>query len=64
MIQQEFETWFEEIKENAIENFGYSPTEILSFNPKNWIQYYEIGMTPFESILQHLSNKAKKSNIL
>lgn len=58
----EFEQWFNELKENAISNFGYSKTETENFNSKNWKQYYDNGLTPIESISQYLKNIFKHQN--
>lgn len=62
MANQEFEQWFEELKENAKNDFGYSQSEIENFQPKNWKTYYEQGLTPFESVIQHLKKAFKHQN--
>jgi hypothetical protein len=62
MAQQEFEQWVEELKENAISDFGYSKSETENFNLKNWKKYYEQGLSPFESIIQYLKSAFKHQN--
>lgn len=62
MIHQEFEQWFSEVKENAIADFGYSELETENFNSKTWRQYYDLGLTPFESLVQHLKKAFKHQN--
>lgn len=53
----EFKSWFETVKENAIEDFGFTVDETNNFSEKNWKQFYEQGLTPFESVVQQLKNK-------
>lgn len=62
MIHQEFEVWFEETKKSAIEDFGYSQTEVSGFTAKIWSQYYDQGLNPFESVLQHLKKVFNHQN--
>lgn len=62
MLQQEFEKWFEEVKEAAIEDFGYSQNEVNSFNHKHWREYYDLGLSPFEAIMSRLKTIFKKQN--
>jgi len=59
MINQEFEQWFEEVKNNAVEDFGYTTTEASNFDSKNWINYYDLGLTSFEALIQHLKKVSK-----
>jgi hypothetical protein len=62
MINQEFEQWFEELKENAKNDFGYSKLETENFQSKNWKSYYEQKLTPFESIIQYLKTAFRHQN--
>lgn len=62
MIENKFEEWFEELKENAKNDFGYSITEIDNFSEKIWRPYYFKGLTPFESITNHLKEIFKHHN--
>lgn len=62
MIEKQFEEWFEELKENAKNDFGYSEYEIEKFSPKTWNTYFEKGLSPFESISSHLKNIFKHHN--
>jgi len=62
MIHKEFTEWFEEIKENAVADFGYSKFEAENFTQNIWMPYYELGLTPFESIMQHLKKIFKHQN--
>jgi hypothetical protein len=57
-----FETWFEEVKQNAIDDYGFSRSETEHFQDKNWKQFYEQGCTPFEAVLQHLKKAFKHYN--
>jgi hypothetical protein len=62
MIEKQFEEWFEEIKENAKNDFGYSEYEIEKFTSKTWSPYFEKGLSPFESISNHLKEIFKNHN--
>lgn len=62
MSNEDFEQWFEEAKETAIADFGYSKTETLNFSSKNWKEYCDQGLTPFEAVLQHLKKIFKHQN--
>jgi hypothetical protein len=55
MLQQEFEKWLEEVKQVAVEDFGYSQNEVNNLNHKHWNEYYNLGLSPFEAIIQHLT---------
>lgn len=62
MIHKEFEAWLEDTKKSAVEDFGYSEAEVSAFTAKIWGQYYDQGLTPFESILQHLKKSFNHQN--
>jgi len=60
--EEDFKQWFEDAKKNAISDFGYSEMETLNFSEKVWRQYYDYGLTPFESVLQHLKKIFQHQN--
>lgn len=60
--EEDFDQWFEELRENAKNDFGYSQHETENFQTKNWKSYYEQGLTPFESVMQHLKKSFKRQN--
>ncbi len=62
MIEKQFEEWFEELKENAKNDFGYSEYEIETFSERFWKSYFEQGMSPFESISTYLKDIFKHHN--
>lgn len=62
MKHDTFETWFIEVKDSAIADFGYSIWEIDNFQEKFWKEYFEQGLTSFEAIMQHLKKIFKHHN--
>jgi len=54
MEQNEFTSWFEEVKKNAIEEFGYSDQEVSNFSEKNWNKFFQKNLKPNEAIHQYL----------
>lgn len=62
MIEKQFNEWFEELKENAKNDFGYSEYEIEKFNFKTWNPYFIKGISPFEAISNHLKTIFKHHN--
>lgn len=54
MEQSEFNSWFEEVKKNAIEEFGYSENEANNFSEKNWEKFFNKNLKPNEAIHQYL----------
>lgn len=62
MPDKDFDTWFEEVKENAKEDFGYTENEISNFSSKNWKEYYYKNISPFEAIMAHIKRTFKQQN--
>ncbi len=58
----EFKIWFEQVKQNAVDDFGFTTNEVDNFNEKNWIPLWEKSFTPFESIVEQLRKKFKYQN--
>lgn len=56
MVEKQFYEWFEEIKENAKNDFGYSEYETEKFNERFWKSYFDQGLSPFESISTYLKD--------
>lgn len=54
MEQIEFNSWFEEVKKNAVEEFGYNENEINNFSEKNWEKFFKKNLSPTEAIHEYL----------
>ena len=61
-MELEFKNWFVSVKEEAIEHFGYTETEVSNFSQKNWIDFFDQGLTPFEAVMQYLKKVFKHQN--
>ncbi len=60
--QDEFKSWFEQVQQNALDDFGFTLAEVNNFNQRNWKHFYEQGLTPFEAVVQQLKNKFNFQN--
>lgn len=45
-----FEDWYEKLKRQAVELFGYSQQTVDSFDEKFWKEYYLDGFTPKDAL--------------
>lgn len=62
MLEKEFEPWFEQVKESATNDFGFTKSEVSSFAEKNWKLYHKKGFDPFYAVTQYLKDLFKHQN--
>lgn len=62
MDTEKFKNWFEVVKETAIEDFGFTESEINHFIEKTWLPFYEKNFAPIEAINEYLGTLFKFQN--